>query len=131
ELLAALGAGSLGGQVMDALACASIVERITGGSASFAFEVGGMSFSLGIDALLDGCAIVRDEVADYAFGMINPGLGVGAGGTARALDDDGDAVIDRLVSDDYSGLITAVPLPTPTRFDASFTAERAVAGSAR
>ncbi len=125
ELLEALDAETLAQQVTDALACASIVERITGGSDRFTFEAGGMTFSLGVADLLDGCEIVRDEVAGYAFGLINPDVGVAVGGTASALDADSDAVIDRLVSGaDYSGLITAVPLPTPTRFNASFTAER-------
>lgn len=128
ELLEVLDAETLAERVTGALECASIVERITGGSDTFAFEVGGMSFSLGIDALLDGCGLVRDEVAGYAFGLIDPALGVAVGGTASALETSGDASIDRLVSnDDYSGLITAVPLPTPTRFDASFTAQRAAA----
>jgi hypothetical protein len=126
ELLDALDAETLAQQVTAALECAGIVERITGGGDSFTFEAGGMSFSLGVADLLDGCAIMRAEVAGYAFGLINPDVGVAVGGTASALDTDGDAVIDRLVSGaDYGGLITAVPLPTPTRFDASFTAERA------
>jgi hypothetical protein len=127
ELLQVLDADTLADQVADTLECASIVERITGGSDTFSFEVGGMSFSLGIDALLDGCEIMREEVADYALGIIDPALGVALGGTANALDTDGDALFDRLVSNaDYSGLITAVPLPTPTRFNATFTANRAV-----
>jgi hypothetical protein len=126
ELLDELDAETLAQQVTEALECASIVERITGGGDSFTFEAGGMSFSLGVADLLDGCSIVRAEVAGYAFGLINPDLGVAVGGTASALDTDADAVIDRLASgEDYSGLITAVPLPTPTRFNASFTAERA------
>jgi hypothetical protein len=126
ELLESLEAETLAEQVMAALECASIVERITGGSDTFAFEVGGMSFTLGIDALLEGCGIMRDEVEGYAFGLINPALGVAVGGTASALETDGDASIDRLVSNaDYGGSITAVPLPTPTRFNASFAAERA------
>jgi hypothetical protein len=125
ELLAALDAEALAQQVNEALECTSIVARITGGSGTFAFEAGGMSFSLGVADLLDGCAVVRAEVAGYAFGLINPDVGVAVGGTASARDTDGDAVIDRLVSGaDYSGLITAVPLPTPTRFSASFSAER-------
>jgi hypothetical protein len=120
-----VGAEERAQQMAAALECASIVELITGGDGSFSFQVGWMSFSLGIDDLLDGCTIARDEVIGYAFGAINPGLGVAVGGTASALDTDGDAVIDHLVSGaDYSGLVTAVPLPTPTRFNASFTAER-------
>jgi hypothetical protein len=125
ELLDALDAETLAQQVTDALECASIVQSITGGGDTFAFEVGGMSFSLGVADLLDGCEIMRDEIAGYAFGLINPDVGVAVGGTASALDTNGDALIDRLTSGaDYSGLITAVPLPTPTRFNASFTAER-------
>lgn len=126
ELLDQLDAETLAEQVNEALACTSIVERITGGSSELTFEAGGMSFSVGVADLLDGCALARSEVAGYAFGLINPDVGVAVGGTARALDTNGDAVIDRLVSGaDYSGLITAVPLPTPTRFNASFSAERA------
>lgn len=126
ELLDALDAETLAEQVEEALECAALVQRITGGSNSFAFEVAGMSFSVEIDALLEGCDIARGEVAGYALGLINPSLGVAVGGSASALDTDGDALIDRLVSNaDYGGTITAVPLPTPTRFDASFTAERA------
>lgn len=126
ELLGALDAEALAEQVADALACDSIVDHITGGSDAFRFEIGGMSFSLGIDALLDGCDVVRDEVVDHAFGIIDPALGVAVGGAVRALDTDGDALVDRLVSDaGYSGSITAVPLPTPTRFNASFAADRA------
>jgi hypothetical protein len=125
ELLDALDADSLAQQVAAALECASIVELITGGDGSFSFQIGWLRFSLGVDDLLDGCTIARDQIIERAFGFINPSLGVAVGGTASALDTNGDAVIDQLVSGaDYSGLITAVPLPTPTRFNASFTAER-------
>jgi hypothetical protein len=125
ELLDVLDAEMLGQQVAAALECAQIIERVTNGGDSITIEVGGMTFTAGIDDLLDGCELVRLEITDYALGFINPDLGVAVGGSARAIDADGDAIAERLVSGaDYSGLITSVPLPTPTRFNASFTAER-------
>jgi hypothetical protein len=123
ELLDELDAELLGQQVAAVLECAQIVEYVTGGGDSITFEVGGMTFTAGIEDLLDGCELVRVEITDYALGFINPELGVAVGGSATAIDADGDATVESLVSGaDYSGLITAVPLPTPTRFNASFTA---------
>jgi hypothetical protein len=125
ELLGVLDAETLGQQVSAALECAQIVEHITGGNDSITIEVGGMTFTAGLEDLLDGCEFVRIEITDYALGLINPDLGIAVGGSANAIDADGDAIAERLVSGaDYSGLITSIPLPTPTRFNASFTAAR-------
>lgn len=125
ELLDELDAETLGQQVAAALECAQIIDHVTGGSDSITFEVGGMTFTAGLEDLLDGCELVRLEVTDYALGLINPDLGIAVGGSANAIDADGDEIAERLLSGtDYSGLITSVPLPTPTRFNASFVAER-------
>jgi hypothetical protein len=126
ELLDALGVETLAEQVAAALECTAIVQQITGGSATFTFDVSGMTFTVDADSLLDGCVIVRAEVAGFAFGLINPGLGVAVGGSATAIDANRDAIVERLAGGaDYGGLVTAIPLPTPTRFNASFTALRA------
>lgn len=123
ELLDKLDAELLGQQVAAVLECVQIVDYVTGGGDSITIEVGGMTFTAGLEDLLDGCELVRVEVSGYALGLINPALGVAVGGSASAIDADGDATVERLISRaDYSGLITAVPLPTPTRFNASFTA---------
>jgi hypothetical protein len=123
ELLDVLDAELLGQQVAAVLECAQIVDYVTGGGDSITIEVGGMTFTAGLEDLLGGCELVRVEITDYALGLINPALGVAVGGSASAIDADADGAVERLVSGaDYSGLITAVPLPTPTRFNASFTA---------
>lgn len=125
ELLEVVDPGSLGEQLASSFTCARVVEEITGGSVAFEFGAGGMTFSLNMEDLLEGCSLARDELVVRALGFIDPDIGVAVGGTVRAMDTDGDAMTDLLASGaDYSGLLTAVPLPTPTSFDASFAAAR-------
>src|SRR4029079_9511741 len=98
NVLEEAGGPSLSQTAASVIDCNAITSASTGGKSSFSFGVGFLSFSVGTSSLNDGCRAATAAVAAKALGLFDMDAGVSLGGQVQALDDDADAVADRLKS---------------------------------
>jgi len=121
NVLEEAGGPSLSQTAASVIDCNAITSAITGGKSSFSFGVGFLSFSVGTSSLNDGCRAATAAVAAKALGLFDMDAGVSLGGQVQALDDDADAVADRLKSlAGFGGSVTdsAIAPRVAARFEA-------------
>jgi hypothetical protein len=105
----------------SAIDCSAITSAITGGKTSFSFGVGFLSYSISASSLTAGCGAAVDTVKTKALGLFDVDAGVSLGGRVQALDDDADAIADRLKSlTGFGGMVTdsAIAPQVAARFEA-------------
>lgn len=98
NVLQEAGASSLSQAAANAINCAAITSAITNGQTSFSFGVGFLSYSISASSLTGGCTTVTGVVKDKALGLFDVDAGVELGGQVQAVDDNADALADRLKS---------------------------------
>jgi hypothetical protein len=112
-------------QAVEAVECSSIVEALLGGADELTFEVAGVDYGFGSEALTGYCGTARELLVDRALGLFALDAKVEVGGTVAFLDEDGDGTAERLVSGpDYGGFVGVAPEFIAPRVAVSFEATR-------
>lgn len=111
-------------QAVAAVDCDAVVGAFVSGD-SYGVSVGGMSFSVSTETLIEACESMVLDLAAQVYGLFGIGTGVVVGGGIGLGDGNGDTIVDTVTSrSSYMGTITSSPLPIPPEFDVSFSAAR-------
>jgi hypothetical protein len=119
------GAASLSETAASIIDCNAITAALLDGKTELTFGISFVSYSVSASSLTAGCSAVVGVVKTKALGLFDIDAGVELGGDVQYLDDDADAVADRLISKaGYGGIVTKVRASLAPRVAARFQAVR-------
>ena len=134
-LVAHVAEAIVGSAAVDALAiesaaavdCATLTSHIAGEPASYEWVTGAQTFGVSSAQVSAACGLVVAEIEARSLGLFAYDTPVELGGSVHLLDDDGDLIVDGLVSGvDYGGLVLAARRAVSPRIEVVFTASAIV-----
>lgn len=108
----------------ELLDCDRLVSVLTRDALSV--RVAGRDFDIAEDVLVAACGVAMGVLEDRVAGLLSVDAFVEVGGRLEMIDDDGDRVIDSLVSEpEYGGVVTLYrPAALAPQIDVALTAAR-------